>query len=70
MFIDLVMLMIIAEEQNICTIKECMNIAMEKIKRRKPWLLTDKNVTQEEAMRIWKEVKQHEKINRENKTVV
>ncbi len=69
-FIDLIMLMIIAEERGICTVKECMNLGMEKIKRRKPWLLTGKTVTKEEAMKIWKEVKQHEKNSRKNKTVV
>ncbi len=66
-FIDFVMLMIIAEEKGICTVKECMQLGMEKIKRRKPWLLTDKKVTVEEALKIWKEVKQHEKNSRQNK---
>jgi NTP pyrophosphatase (non-canonical NTP hydrolase) len=66
-FIDFVMLMIIAEEKGMCSVKECMELGMEKIKRRKPWLLTDKTVTTEEALRIWKEVKQHEKNSRENK---
>lgn len=69
-FIDLLMLMIIAEEQGICTVKECMNLGMEKIKRRKPWLLTNEKVTKEEAMRIWKEVKQHEKNCRETKKLL
>lgn len=69
-FLDFVMLIIIAEEQGICTLKECMAIGMEKIKRRKPYLLKDEKITKEEAMKIWKEIKLYEKNNRGNKTAV
>jgi tetrapyrrole methylase family protein/MazG family protein len=53
----------LAEEQGLFTIKDVFNAVNEKIKRRKPYVLDSekKEITKEEAVRIWKEVKKKEK---------
>ena len=57
----------LAEEQGLLTIKDVLDAVNEKIKRRKPYVLDDKkkDMTKEEAVRIWKEVKKKEKETRE-----
>src|SRR3989338_2767237 len=57
----------LAEEQGLFTIKDVLDAVNEKIKRRKPYVLDDKkkDMTKEEAVRIWKEVKKKEKETRE-----
>ncbi|MEM3374586.1 MAG: MazG nucleotide pyrophosphohydrolase domain-containing protein [Candidatus Woesearchaeota archaeon] len=48
------------EEYNI-EINEIINLAKNKLKHRKPYLLENKEVSLEESLRIWKEQKQKEK---------
>src|SRR3989344_2773338 len=52
----------LAEQKGIFKTEEVINGAMEKLNRRKPYLEQGKKVTREEALTIWKEVKQKEKM--------
>ncbi|MEK6868234.1 MAG: MazG nucleotide pyrophosphohydrolase domain-containing protein [Nanoarchaeota archaeon] len=59
----------LAEEQGLFTIKDVLDAVNEKIKRRKPYVLDaeKKEMTKEEAVRIWKEVKKKEKEMKETR---
>jgi len=63
---DLFCLMIIAEEEYGFAAESIVGDAMAKLKRRKPWLLTDKTVPKEEELRIWNEAKKKEKLEKGN----
>lgn len=49
------------EKKHSADLKEIMRIAIDKIKRRKPYLFEGRSVTIEEARKIWQEIKQQEK---------
>lgn len=57
---DLLSLIIIAQEKRITTIDDILQSKIDKIKRRKPWLLTEENVSVTEELRRWKEIKKIE----------
>jgi len=63
---DLFGLIIIAEEKGDFSAEDVVNDSINKLKRRKPWMFQDKQVTREEEFRIWSEVKKKEKSEREN----
>jgi len=67
-FWDLLKLMAISEKQGLFDIKDLFHEVNEKFKRRKPYLLEHRSVSREEESRIWKEVKEQEKNEQENKT--
>jgi tetrapyrrole methylase family protein/MazG family protein len=56
-----------AEKEGLFTMDEVIEGITEKIKRRKPYILENRKVTKEEAVRIWKEVKQKEKDEKKAK---
>lgn len=53
---------VLAEEKGYFSIRDSLKNAVEKFKRRKPWIFNDMKVeTAEEAMRLWNIAKQKEK---------
>ncbi len=60
---DVMMLLHIAEHKNIFSSAEVIKLVNEKMKRRKPYIMSGKEVTIDEAMSIWKEEKLKEKEN-------
>ncbi len=58
---DAIFLAIIAEEKAGFELKEALQGALDKLKRRKSWMFEGKDVTIEEARRIWREAKAKEK---------
>ncbi|MBU1201146.1 MAG: nucleotide pyrophosphohydrolase [Nanoarchaeota archaeon] len=58
---DLLFMIVIAEEQKLFSGKEVINDAMEKLKRRKPWIFTGKKLSKEEESKLWNEIKKKEK---------
>jgi tetrapyrrole methylase family protein / MazG family protein len=50
-----------AERENLFTMEDVIQGIIEKIKRRKPYILENRRVSKEEAVRIWNEVKGQEK---------
>lgn len=60
---DLFSLIIIAEEEELLTMKEVVQNTIEKIKRRKPWLFTDEVLTADEERKRWEEIKAAEKCD-------
>ena len=58
---DVLMVAHLAEDEGLFKVKGVMDGIVDKIKRRKPYIFEGKNVTIEEARRIWKEVKAKEK---------
>ena len=58
---DLVNLILQAEKQKGIDSRKVIIGVIEKIKRRKPWLIRGEKVTAEEARRIWREAKAKEK---------
>jgi len=58
---DLLFLMIIAEEKGKFTSKEVIEGAMDKLKRRKPWIFEGKEISMEEETERWHEAKRKEK---------
>ncbi len=51
----------LAEEKELFTFSEVVKSAIEKIKRRRPYVLENKKVTKEEAVKLWYEAKKKEK---------
>ncbi|MBW2993187.1 nucleotide pyrophosphohydrolase [Candidatus Woesearchaeota archaeon] len=60
-FWDTLMLTIIAEEEGKVNAKQVIKGVIEKMKRRKPFILDGKEVTTEEEKRVWFEAKEKEK---------
>jgi len=58
---DVIMLMHIAEHNNLFSSDEVIKLVNEKMKRRKPYILKGEEVTLDQAMSIWKEQKLIEK---------
>ncbi|PIN76391.1 hypothetical protein COV17_02605 [Candidatus Woesearchaeota archaeon CG10_big_fil_rev_8_21_14_0_10_36_11] len=58
---DLLGVVIIAEEQNGFDIKEVINNALVKLKRRKSWIFEGKRLTLEEEKALWPKIKEKEK---------
>ncbi len=58
---DTLMLTIIAEEEGKVNAKQVIKGVIEKIKRRKPFILEEKEVTIEEEKKVWFEAKEKEK---------
>lgn len=58
---DVVMIVHIAEHKGILDSRKVMESVTEKMKRRKPYIVSGKEVTIGEAMRIWNEQKHLEK---------
>jgi len=52
---------IVAEECGDFTLKESLERGLAKLKRRKPYLFEGKEVSQDEAWKIWEDVKKKEK---------
>ena len=61
---DVITLAHIAEKEGHFKASEIMRSSIEKMKRRKPFLLTDEDVNHEEATKIWLEAKEREKHDR------
>ena len=61
---DVMMLAVIAEKAGHFDLKDSIKSIVEKIKRRKPYIEEGREVTKEEARRIWLEVKEKEKSER------
>lgn len=61
-FWDLLFLFVIAEEKGLFTAKEVIQDAIDKLKRRKPWILSGKKLTRDEEVARWKETKRKEKL--------
>lgn len=64
-FSDVLRLIIIesylAEDKNIFSLNDIMQSAIDKIKRRQPYVLQNKIVSKEDALRIWQDAKKLEK---------
>lgn len=61
---DVMMLLHIAEHRKMLDPDEVIGGVIEKMKRRKPYIVNGETVTIEEAMRIWNEEKAKEKTQR------
>ena len=62
---DALFLGIIAEEKGLFTMKEALQEANAKLKRRKPWVFgKEKVASREEAVKRWNEIKKEEKLFR------
>ena len=57
---DLLFLLVIAEEQGLFTAKEAIQGAIDKIKRRKPWVFTGEKVSVEDEIERWQMAKDRE----------
>ena len=57
-------LCILAEEKGLLKFDEIEKIASDKLTRRKPYILENKQVTKEEAREIWMKVKEEEKCKK------
>ncbi len=62
---DLMCVMVVAEEKELFTAKEVIEGAIEKIKRRKPWIFTGEKITIEDEARLWQIAKAKEKQNKQ-----
>ena len=62
---DVIMLLHTAEHTKLLDPDEVIGKVVEKMKRRKPYIVNGKSVTIEEAMRIWNEEKAKEKKAKE-----
>ncbi|HLD06520.1 MAG TPA: MazG nucleotide pyrophosphohydrolase domain-containing protein [Candidatus Nanoarchaeia archaeon] len=58
---DWASLCVLAEQQGLLAVDEVIAGAMQKIRRRRPYLEENRRVTKEEARKIWLEVKSQEK---------
>jgi len=59
---DVMCMVVLAEEKQLFTAKEVIEGAVEKIKRRKPWIFDDNNgLSIEEEKKRWEEAKLKEK---------
>lgn len=58
---DVLMVAHLAEDKGLFKVEEIITNVIEKMKRRKPYVFEGKEVTVEEAKRIWVEVKEREK---------
>jgi len=54
---DLMFMIIIAEEEELFTGKEVITSAIQKLKRRKPWIFKGIKIPKEEESRLWQEAK-------------
>ncbi|MBI2142740.1 nucleotide pyrophosphohydrolase [Candidatus Woesearchaeota archaeon] len=61
LFWDTLMVMLIAEKQGWFKPEESISGVLDKMKRRKPFLVTGRKVTLEEEERVWSEAKAKEK---------
>ena len=59
---DILGLIVLAEEKDICTGKEVIQSAIDKLKRRKPWIFTGEKLSLEQEKERWQEAKRLEKI--------
>jgi len=64
---DVLAVMIIGEEKGFFSTKDIIHGAIAKMKRRKPFLLEDKEVSLEDEHKIWFAAKAKEKETKENK---
>jgi len=60
--LDLIFMIVIAEEQGLFNGKEVIDNTVTKIKRRKPWIFNGEKVSKEEENRRWNETKKLEKV--------
>ncbi len=58
---DLVYVIHTGEQEGLFKSKDILNNVITKIKRRKPWALEGKQLSKEEELRVWNEVKEKEK---------
>lgn len=66
---DVLFIGIIAKEKGIFSIKEAIQEAHAKLKRRKPWVFGSETVaSEEEAIKRWNEIKKQEKEAKKQKT--
>ena len=61
LFWDTLMVMLIAEKQGLFKPEDSIRSVLEKMKLRKPFLVTGRKVTLEEEERVWSEAKAKEK---------
>ncbi len=63
LFRDILLAMIIAHRDlNTVSLEEILLLILNKIKRRKPWILEGKKVSMKEAVQIWENAKKKEKV--------
>jgi len=58
---DLLNVIVVAEEQHSFEGKKIINEAVQKVRRRKPWIFENHNYTEEEELELWKKAKAEEK---------
>ncbi len=56
----------LAEEQGLFDLKEVIKSALEKLKKRRPYVVEKRKVSMDEAIEIWKKVKEEEKKSERN----
>lgn len=65
-FWDLLFVGVLAEEKGLFTIKEAIDEAHAKLKRRSPWVFGNESVsTEADAVKRWNEIKEQEKMNKQ-----
>lgn len=60
-FRDALLLLVVAQKDRMAKIEEVLREAVAKVKRRKPFLWQDEEITYDDAVRIWYEEKAKEK---------
>ncbi|NIO44175.1 MAG: nucleotide pyrophosphohydrolase [Candidatus Aenigmarchaeota archaeon] len=62
-FYDSMFLMFLAERDESINLEEILKTLREKIERRTPWIFGNMKInTREEALKVWNEIKQKEKV--------
>ena len=62
--LDLLFLLVIAEEKGMFTAKEVIDGPIAKLKHRKPWIFSGEKLTVEEETKRWHELKAQEKAGK------
>lgn len=58
---DLMFLAILADEKNSFNFEDVVQSALDKIKRRKPWIFNNEKITLDEEKKRWQKIKKEEK---------
>jgi isopentenyldiphosphate isomerase/NTP pyrophosphatase (non-canonical NTP hydrolase) len=59
----------LAEDEKLFKTEEAIKCAIEKLKRRKPYLLEDRKVSEDEAVRIWMKAKEDERKHKQEEKI-
>ena len=66
---DALFIGIIAEEKGLFTLRDAIEDAHTKLKRRKPWIFEEKDISEEESLKRYHEIKAKEKQAKQKKGV-